>query len=150
MTDTAPKKSKPTLRQRANEAVCPECGGAVVRRSARGPMPTFCSAECKKERGNRRLVRGSAVIELLQAWRVDRGTGEIAQAAFQQLCQIADQFNAEDNEFRGPNGERRQRADLMGAKILDMGMFHDRQHAVNLRRGLENTAATAEKRAAAA
>ncbi len=124
----ASKAPKPTMLERARQAICPECGGQVVRRSARGPMPTFCSPECKRARGNRRLVRGSAIIEFAQAWRVDRGSGEIAQAAFAQMCQILDQFNAEDNEWRGENGERRPRADLMASKILADGtMYFDRQ-----------------------
>jgi hypothetical protein len=132
----APKKAKPTIRERANDRVCPECGGAVVRRSAKGPMPTFCSPECKKTRSNRRLVRGSAVIEFLQAWRIDRGSGEIAQAAFAQLCAIADQFNSEDNQAGRP------RADLMAAKILADGtIFADRQRQVALARGLAMNAA---------
>jgi hypothetical protein len=122
------KKAKPTIRERAREHICPECGTDVHRRSPKGPMPTFCSAECKKARGNRRLVRGAAVIEFLQAWRIDRGSGEIAQGAFAQLCQIADQFNAEDAAYRGPNGEQRPRADLMASKILvEQTTYFDRQ-----------------------
>lgn len=116
------RKAKPSIRERAGERVCPECGGDVVRRSTRGPVPTFCSAECKKTRNNRRLTRGSAVIEFLQAWRIDRGTGEIAQKSFAQVCEIVDLFNAEDREAARP------RADLMAAKILVEGtMYVDRR-----------------------
>lgn len=34
-------QTKPTISERARERVCPECGGPVIRRSARGPMPTI-------------------------------------------------------------------------------------------------------------
>src|ERR1700741_5289108 len=120
------KKAKPSIQERARERVCPECGSEVVRKSAKGPMPTFCSEACKRARGNRRLVRGSAIIEMAQAWRIDRGQGEIAQAALQQLCAILDQFNAEDHATKRP------RADLMAAKILADGtIFMDRQRQAN-------------------
>lgn len=138
------RASKPTIAERARERICPECGGAVVRRSARGPMPTFCSDGCKKKRSNRRLVRGSAIIELAQAWRIDRGSGEIAQTAFQQLCAILDQFNAEDN------GAGRPRADLMAAKILaDGSMFIDRQRQANLAKAQVQNSAREAKEAGA-
>jgi hypothetical protein len=120
-TATAPaaakpaKAVKPTIAQRAAERVCPECGGAVVRKSAKGPMPTFCTPACKQARNNRRLTRGAALIEFAQAWRGARGSGEIAQASFQQMCNILDTFNAEDREAARP------RADLMAAKILVEG-----------------------------
>lgn len=129
MTTTAkPKKAKPTIAERARERVCPNCGGPVVRRSAKGPAPTFCSPECKKAHGNRAIVEGRAVIAFLKAWRIDRAQGEIAQGAFAQVCQIVDQFNAQDLAYRGPNGETRPRADLYAAKLLvDGSMFFDRQ-----------------------
>ena len=120
--------AKPSIRERAAQAICPECGAPVQRRSTRGPFPTFCGALCKKARANRRLLRGSAVIEFLQAWRADRGSGEIAKAAFAQLCTIADAYNAEDNAAGRP------RADLAAAKILADGtLFCDRQHVKNKR-----------------
>lgn len=121
----APKSSKPTISQRARERVCPNCGGEVVRRSTRGPMPTFCSAECKKDHANRHIVEGRAVIAFLKAWRIDRAQGEIAQKAFEQICKITDQFNAQDREAGRP------RADLYAAKLMvDGTQFFDRQHQV--------------------
>jgi hypothetical protein len=115
------RKAKPAIEVRAREAICPECGTKVERRSPRGPMPTFCGDVCKRTRSNRRLVRGSAVIELLQAWRIERGSGPIAQRAFAELCSIADLYNAEDRDAGRP------RADLMAAKILANGsLFIDR------------------------
>lgn len=146
MTDaaetTAPaRKAKPTIRERAAQRICPECGGKVERKSTKGPMPTFCTKECGKARSNRRLVRGAAIIEFAQAWRIDRGSGEIAQGAFAQLCQILDQFNAEDAAYTSPAGNSRPRADLMASKILvDGTLFADRQRQVALRRGMERAA----------
>jgi predicted RNA-binding Zn-ribbon protein involved in translation (DUF1610 family) len=123
----APKSAKPTISQRAREHVCPNCGGPVVRRSTRGPTPTFCDAKgkgvCKKEHANRHIVEGRAVIAFLKAWRIDRAQGEIAQKSFEQICRITDQFNAEDKEAGRP------RADLYAAKMLADGtQFFDRQH----------------------
>ena len=131
--------AKPTIADRARERVCPECGGAVVRRSARGPMPTFCSQECKKSHANRHIVEGRAVIALMKAWRIDRAQGEIAKEAFAQVNRILDQFNAQDREAGRP------RADLYAAKLLaDGSQFFDRQHqanAIKARRQNENAAA---------
>lgn len=122
------KKPQPTVAELARKNVCPECGGTPVRKSAKGPMPTYCSVECKKARGNRRLVRGAAIIEFAQAWRALRAQGPVAQASFAELNSILDQFNAEDAAWRGPNGERRPRADLCAAKILiDGTKYFDRQ-----------------------
>jgi endogenous inhibitor of DNA gyrase (YacG/DUF329 family) len=137
---TTTRRAKPTARERANERTCPNCGGEVVRRSPRGPMPTFCSPECKTQHSNRHIVEGRAVIALLKAWRIDRGTGEIAQMAFAEVCRIVDQFNAQDREANRP------RADLYAAKLLaDGSQFIDRQHLATARR----TRARAEAAAAA-
>src|SRR3546814_18240770 len=85
------RQTKPTISERAREGICPNCGGPVVRLNPRGPVPTFCAVRgkgvCKRQHYNRHVVEGSAVIALLKAWRVDRGTGEIAKTAFAQLCQ---------------------------------------------------------------
>lgn len=120
--------NKLSIADRARERVCPECGGEVVRRSARGPIPTFCSPECKRSHNNRHLVEGRAVIAFLKAWRIDRGSGEIAKASLAQVCQIVDQFNAQDRDAARP------RADLYAAKLLRDGtIFRDRQHLANAR-----------------
>lgn len=126
--------SKPSIHARAAERICPECGGPVVRRSARGPMPTFCSPECKREHGNRHMVEGRAVIALLKAWRIDRAQGEIAQTAFAEANRILDQFNRQDNEAGRP------RADLYAAKLLADGrlyMDRNQQRAAAKRRALK-------------
>lgn len=118
---------RPSIQQRAAERICPNCGGEVARKSERGPMPTFCSADCKKDHHNRHIVEGRAVIALLKAYRVDRAQGEIARAAFAELTRILDQFNSQD--FRAG----RPRADLYAAKLLADGRrFQDRQHQRNL------------------
>lgn len=122
-------QSKPTIAERARDAICPECGGQVVRRSARGPKPTFCSPKCKRDHGNRHIVEGRAVIAFLKAWRIDRGTGEIAKTALTQMCQIVDQFNAQDRDAGRP------RADLYAAKLMQDGrLFMDRQNQKNAAR----------------
>ncbi|MEJ7831370.1 MAG: hypothetical protein WKF79_00510 [Nocardioides sp.] len=129
MTNAATKPAKPSIQARARDAACPNCGGEVVRRSTRGPMPTFCSAECKKSHANRHIVEGRAVIAFLKAWRIDRAQGEIAQRSFEQICKITDQFNAQDREAARP------RADLYAAKLLADGtQFFDRQHQRNAER----------------
>lgn len=126
LTTTARKSARPTIAERAREKVCPECGGSVARRSARGPFPTFCGPDCKKAHSNRHIVEGRAVIALLKAWRIDRAQGEIAQQSFAQVNRILDQFNAQDRELGRP------RADLYAAKLLvDGTQFFDRQHQVN-------------------
>lgn len=123
------KPGKPTIATRAKERICPECGGDVVRRSARGPIPTFCSHDCKRAHSNRHLVEGRAVIALLKAWRIDRGQGEIAKSAFAEVNRILDQFNSQDREAGRP------RADLYAAKLMGNGtQFIDRQHQANARR----------------
>lgn len=127
------RQTKPTIAERAREGICPNCGGPVVRLSNRGPVPTFCDARgkgvCKREHFNRHLGEGRAVIALLKAWRVDRGTGEIAKTAFAQMCQIVDQFNADDRD------EGRPRADLYGAKLMADGrLYMDRQNQKNAAR----------------
>jgi endogenous inhibitor of DNA gyrase (YacG/DUF329 family) len=104
--------TKPTIQERLRERLCPNCGGPVSRRSARGPAPKFCSNKCKRDLNNRLLVEGAAVIGLLKAWRVDRGSGEIAKNCFAQAVTILDTFNAEDLKAGRP------RADYYGATLL--------------------------------
>lgn len=109
------RAEKPTISELARKAICPNCGGAVERKSARGPMPTYCSKPCKVDHFNRHVVEGRVVIGLLKAWRIDRGTGEIAQGAFAQAISALDHFIAEDRKAGRP------RPDLYAAKILITG-----------------------------
>lgn len=123
-TTPARKSTKPTAAELARKPVCTHCGGALPPRpeKQRGPRKQYCSDACKKARSHQRLVRGSAVIEWAQAWRRNRAQGPVATAAFAQLCQILDQFNAEDFEAGRPP------ADLAAARMLIGGsMFFDRQ-----------------------
>lgn len=109
---------KPTLRERARDMICPECKGPVVRKSPRGPMPTFCCAEHRTAFNNRALQEGAAIVALVKAWRIDRGSGEIAKESLRQLCTIADDFNARDL------AEGRARADLYAAKLMNDGRLY--------------------------
>lgn len=114
--------ARPTVRERAGERICPECGGPAERKSPKGPPPTFCSLKCKKAHGNRHMVEGLAIAGLLKAWRIDRGQGEIAQRAFAEAVSVLDLFNAQDAEAGRP------RADLYAAKRLsDPTRYIDRQ-----------------------
>lgn len=108
-------KPKPTIEERARERICPECGAEVVRRAATGPTPIFCCPEHSKAFNIRAAREGAAAIAFLKAWRVDRGSGEIAQHSLEQLCQIVDGFNSDDHRFGRP------RADLYAAKLMRDG-----------------------------
>lgn len=114
--------NKPTIAERARQNICPECGGKVERRSPKGPFPKFCSDAHKRAYGNRLLAQGLPVIGLLKAWRMDRGSGEIAQKAFSQVCAILDEMNAVDI------AAGRVRPDLYAAKLMvNSGQYIDRQ-----------------------
>lgn len=120
----APRKAaRPTIKERAAQPICPNCGGTPVRKSVKGPFPTYCSIACKTEHRNRFSSRGASLVGWAQAWRIDRGSGEIAKGAFEQLCQILDAFNSADATAGRP------RADLYAAKLLAGGtLFIDRRH----------------------
>lgn len=118
----APRKAKPTIAARAAQNICPNCGRKPQRISSRGPNPTYCTDRpCKTEMNRRIMARGLAIVALAQAWRIDRGSGEIAKGSFAQFCEIVDGWNAEDAAYRGPAGESRPRADLLAAKLLATG-----------------------------
>lgn len=107
----------PEGRRLAHMAICPNCGGEVKRKAERGPFPTFCSTECRKEKGNRDLGRGSAIVAYAQTWRRNRGQ-DLGGNAFAELCQILDRYNAEDREAGRPF------ADLHVAKLLNTGFLN--------------------------
>lgn len=114
--------AKPSITERAAVRICPSCGKPAERKAQRGPMPTFCGLKCKRDFGNRELVEGRAVVAFLKAWRIDRGSGEIAQESFKEVCAIIDSFNAADREAGRP------RADLYAAKKLVTGFrYMDRE-----------------------
>lgn len=75
----------------------------------------FCSKACRIDMQNRLTVEGRAIIAFAKAWRIDRGSGDIAQGSLAQLCEIIDGFNARDLAAKRP------RADLYAAKMLAEG-----------------------------
>lgn len=101
------------------KAICPECGEPVIQ-SGKGRERIFHD-ECKQAHANRRAVRGKSIMTLLQAWRVDRGSGPVAQAAFREVCSMVDTFNAEDHEARRP------RATVHAKALLAQGSYVDRR-----------------------
>lgn len=116
----AKKSSKPTIRERIATRVCLNCGApSPERKSAKGPAPLYCRPEenggrdCKRELANRNTVDAAALLPYLKAWRVDRGSGEIASASFERICQMLDDLNARDREVPG-----RPRADYHAATLL--------------------------------
>lgn len=111
-------KEKPTIQERARERICPECGAPVARRSGRGRPPHFCCADHQRIFNRRAAKEGAAAIAYLKAWRIDRGSGEIAKTALMQLCQIVDEFNAQDRESGRP------RADLYAATLMADGRLY--------------------------
>ena len=129
-------KPKPTARERVAERICPNCGKPVQRVHKKGPIPTFCTARpgqnsipCKVEMNNRLTVEGRTVIALLKAWRIDRGQGEIAQAAFQQVCEIVDLFNAQDLAAGRP------RADYHAASIIAQQTRYFDRRRIKIKQG---------------
>ena len=118
--------SKPSIRDRVQERVCPNCGAPVARKHPKGPAPTFCSKACKVDMNNRLTVEGRNIIAFVKAWRVDRGSGEIAQQSLAQICEIVDYFNAEDLRLGRP------RADYQAAALLQSGLkYFDRRRPSN-------------------
>lgn len=114
-------KPKPSIEDRAKEKICPNCGGPVERRSAKGAKPVFCGAKCAADFQARQRHEGRAAIALLKAWRIDRGSSPVAKEAFLNLCRMVDYFNFEDGKAGRP------RPDLYCAKLMADGlMFFDR------------------------
>jgi endogenous inhibitor of DNA gyrase (YacG/DUF329 family) len=99
---------------------CLECG-KPVQQTGKGRERLFCCEAHKQAHANRRAVRGKAVMTLLQAWRVDRGSTAVAKAAFREVCEMVDTFNAEDFEARRP------RATEHAKSLLAQGSFIDRR-----------------------
>jgi hypothetical protein len=137
----ASKSRKPHAGEVANQPICTECGATLPPRpeKQKGPGRSYCPDKpCKKIRNARRLTRGSAIIEWAQTWRRNRGSGSVAQASFSQLCQILDQFNAEDQAAGRPP------ADLAAARMIVEGtLYCDRQRttpAGRARRAAEKAA----------
>lgn len=106
--------NKLSIAERARQRLCPNCGKpSPARRSNRGPAPLYCDAECKRAMNNRNITDGAALIPYLKAWRIDRGSGDIARASFQRICAIVDELNEQDRNAARP------RADYYAAVLLD-------------------------------
>lgn len=102
------KPSKPSIRERAAHRVCPNCGTpSPPRKSNRGPAPLYCDNDglCKRQMNNRNLADGLALVPYLKAWRIDRGSGEIAQASFSRICDIVDELNDADRQADRPRAD---------------------------------------------
>lgn len=103
--------------------VCPFCGGPVERKSARGPMPAYCSTECQKAMSNANLADGAAIIRLAKAWREARGQG-IGAACFNQMVSALDTMLSADREAGRPS------ALYAGAVMFDQhGSYMDRKRS---------------------
>lgn len=105
--------SRPSIKDRARDPICPNCGAAVERKSKFGPPPTYCNGNCRLELHRRLAREGAAIAAYAKGWRIDRGSGEIASNSFSELCHLIDRFNAADRRAERP------RADLLAAKMLD-------------------------------
>ena len=137
----ARRKAKPSIRERAADRLCPNCGApSPARRSPKGAAPLYCDDACKRALNNRNLRDGAALVPLLKAWRIDRGSGEIAQEAFKRLCSIIDELNGEDAKAGRP------RADYHAATLL----ASNAQPVNELRYGWRKMAEQAARDAAAA
>jgi hypothetical protein len=75
---------------------CSECGKRFELKRADGE---FCSASCRHNFGNRRMLRGAAFYDLVMASRFDRDAAE-AHGAWSLLCRMAAAFKAEDDAER--------------------------------------------------
>lgn len=103
--------------------LCPECGIEFV---ATHQRQSFCCVAHKGKFHDRTKSRGQLLVTLGQAWRGGRDLGrsktpnadrladiEARDWAFQELCKLLDEFNAEDREAGRPGAVRvirRQRA----------------------------------------
>lgn len=75
---------------------CPNCGVPV----ARGKV--YCGGECRAAFHNRMSKRGRVILPVALGWRAGRGSGDIAKAAFAELCAYLDHCNAEDHAAGRP------------------------------------------------
>lgn len=101
-------------------STCPECGGPVTQ-PAKGRARIFCKEAHKQAFRNRLAVRGKMLTGLALGWRVDRGSGPTAKAAFAQMCAMLDEWNADDREAGRP------RADYYTGLLIEQGNYVDRK-----------------------
>jgi hypothetical protein len=89
-------RCEPPAREWAKIRTCRECGERFSSKRASGE---FCSPLCRRNFGNRRLLRGAAFYDLVMAIRFDRDAAE-ADGAWSLLCRMAAAFRAEDDAER--------------------------------------------------
>lgn len=82
---------------------CPQCGTDFTPWGTRGGQRRFCTPKCRADFNARAKVEGALIISLAKAWRVNRGKGETAKAAFSEMVSILDMLNARDREMGRPN-----------------------------------------------
>jgi hypothetical protein len=76
--------------------ICAECGVEFEANGSRGKPRMFCTETHKQVHANRRASRGKSLMVVAQAWRKARGSGEAGKFFFQELCEMLDNFNAQD------------------------------------------------------
>lgn len=103
------------------------CGAETPAAKRGGKARLYCSAECQKSAGNRKLGEGSAVIVAAKAWAMTRhakpGTREaaICAAARSELTAILRDLNASDAH------EGRSAVDVFEAMMSDGTRWMDRK-----------------------
>jgi endogenous inhibitor of DNA gyrase (YacG/DUF329 family) len=105
--------------QRLTTRHCPECG-TLIPSNLKGRDREFCKEACKQVFRNRLAVRGKAIAALAQAWRIDRGSGDVAKQCFAELTSILDLFNSEDRDAGRPRPTEYAR------RLLQQGRYIDR------------------------
>jgi hypothetical protein len=100
--DALPVSAEPgkAARKAVYRRTCLECGAGF---KSWHPDAAFCSREHGTAFHNRSAKRGKVATPFLLAWRGKRGSGDVAKYAFQELCRMADLWNAEDREAGRPN-----------------------------------------------
>lgn len=117
-------------RSTSKKPLCPECGQPVTS-AGKGRARVFCSEAHKQAHANRCAARGKALIKAAMAWRVNRGSGDVAKFAMAEMCAMLDRF-AEEDRLAG-----RMRADDYFAHVTDFqfqnpiwsGKYMDRMNA---------------------
>ena len=78
---------------------CLACGEVFT--ATHNRQTKYCPAHSATKHHDKLKVRGRQMVELAQCWRANRGTSDptkkqIARYAFNELCALADLYNAED------------------------------------------------------
>ena len=74
--------------------ICPGCGTDF---EPPHHSCVFCAGSCQQAFADLSAIRGKVMLPLIQTWRAHRKpTTTEARYAFQQLCALADMYNAQD------------------------------------------------------